>query len=35
MANIIKYADFGILLDFLHKIFYNRNKKGGSTYDHS
>ena len=34
-ARRILLDGFGILLDFLNKIFYNRNKKGGSTYGHS
>ncbi len=28
-------AYIGILLDFLRKIFYNRNKKGDRTHGHS
>ena len=35
MENKVKYSYIGIFIDFLREIFYNRNKKGGSTYDHS
>ena len=31
----IKNSEFGIYLDFLHKIFYNQNQKGGRTHGHS
>lgn len=39
MGNDITYktqnSGFGIFLDFLHKIFYNQNQKGGRTHGHS
>lgn len=35
IAYKIKYSEFGIFLDFLHKIFYNQNQKGGRTHGHS